>query len=59
MHKNITDSYLLLQDAWDLSQSSVQTRHLVVGPLPAILALQLLQQVFHQPLQPEHNSQKL
>lgn len=52
MHKNITDSYLLLQDAWDLSQSSVQTRHLVVGPLPAILALQLLQQVFHQPLQP-------
>lgn len=46
--------YLFLQDAGDLPQRSVQARHSVVGPLPAVLALQLLQQVLHHALQPEH-----
>lgn len=46
--------YLFLQDAGDLPQRSVQARHPVVGPLPAVLALQLLQQVLHHSLQPEH-----
>ena len=40
-------TYLFLQNAGDLPKGAVQATHTVVGPLATLLALKLLQQVFH------------
>lgn len=45
---------LFLQNAGELSQSPIQTGYFIVGPLPTVLALQMLQQILHQALQPEN-----
>lgn len=52
-------SYLFLQNAGELSESSIQTGDFVVGPLPTVLALQMLQQILHQALQPKKTIQEI